>query len=377
MIIGIDARYGLRRNRRGIANYIYKLLCEYRKLRLPDLHFFLYADQTADSEIIESMQKDLFTIKIIGAPNLALWEQVALPLAAKRDKVEILHCTSNIAPVILKPCPVVTTIHDVIEFRRKEFGDSKLPIRHRISRLYRMGVLPRVTRISNLIITDTSFSQHDISNVLGISQSKIRVVPLAIDNHKFEIDDRNSKNILNSLGIKGNYIFALGAIDKRKNTMRLIQSYQQMQSKTTIKVELVITGIEKLDMFTGLISDGIHLFGFLSDEEILALYHKAVYFVYPSLYEGFGLPILEAMACCTPVLCSATTSVGEVAADAAITFDPKNTSELSEKMKLLLENPGLRQQLIMQGYKRVSEFSWERCAQETLDIYREVLGEKQ
>jgi glycosyltransferase involved in cell wall biosynthesis len=377
MKIGIDARYGLRKVRRGIGNYIYQLLCEYRKLKVPHYQFFLYADQSADPEVIESMRSDLFTIEKIYAPNLALWEQVALPLAAKSDKVDVLHCTSNMAPVILKPCPIVTTIHDVIEFRRKEFGDTKLPIRHRISRLYRMGVLPRVAKISDMIITDTTYSKNDISEVLSIPKYKVAVIGLAINDNNFKISDSEQISILKRLQIKEKYIFALGAIDKRKNTAMLLQSYYEYRSKTNNNVELVIAGIERSDMFDGSISEGVRLFGYLPNNEILALYHNATLFIYPSLYEGFGLPVLEAMACGTPVLSSATTSVGEVAADAAITFDPKNTLELSDKIILLLENPALRQTLINKGYKRVLEFSWERCARETLDVYRSISGMKQ
>jgi hypothetical protein len=134
MLIALDARYGLRKKRRGIGNYIYHLLGEFRRQRPPGVKFILYGDGTADPEVAAAFEEPPFRVRLLPAPNLAWWEQVALPLAARRDGVDLLHCTSNIAPVLFKPCRLVTTIHDVIEFRRQEFGDTRLSFRHHLSR---------------------------------------------------------------------------------------------------------------------------------------------------------------------------------------------------------------------------------------------------
>lgn len=371
--LGIDARYGLRRDRRGIGNYIYNLLCEFRRMRPPGFQFVLYADRTADPGVVEEFRQDSFTVRVLPGPNLVWWEQVALPLAASRDGVDLLHCTSNIAPVIFKPCRLVTTIHDVIEFRRHEFGDTKLTFRHRISRTYRMGVLPRVAKLSDRIITVSEYSRQDIATVLRVKKEKITVVyeaPILRPSN----DPLKERDLLKNVGIEGQYIFALGAVDRRKNTARLMEAYKILRTQTGISVPLVIAGIERPEVFRLLVSGGIYLLNFQPDEVVAALYRQALFFVYPSLYEGFGLPILEAMASGTPVLCSATTAVGEIAGEAALKCDPADINDIAAKMRTLLEDAILRKQLVERGYRRVKEFSWRRCAQETLQVYREVLG---
>ncbi|KXG78348.1 N-acetylgalactosamine-N,N'-diacetylbacillosaminyl-diphospho-undecaprenol 4-alpha-N-acetylgalactosaminyltransferase [Fervidicola ferrireducens] len=373
MLVGIDARYGLRKKRRGIGNYIYYLLSEFRRMKPPGFEFVLYVDKTADPEVVEEFRQSSFTIRVLSAINLAWWEQVALPLAAWRDKINLLHCTSNIAPVLFKPCPLITTIHDVIEFRRSEFGDTKLSLRHRLSRAYRMGVLPYVARLSDAIITVSEYSRRDISQILKVPLQKITVTYEAPTISHASLG--NIEKTCSLLGIPQKYIFALGALDKRKNTAKLLEAYHQLRSQTNTDVALVVAGIEKPEVFAPLAREGVHLFGFLPDEIIAVLYRHAIFFVYPSLYEGFGLPVLEAMACGTPVICSGTTSVAEVAGEAALKLDPNSISDLSAKMKQLLDNPELRIELARKGILRAKEFSWERCAQDTLSIYRKVMDD--
>ncbi|MCL6446981.1 MAG: glycosyltransferase family 4 protein [Armatimonadetes bacterium] len=372
-IIALDARYGLRRKRRGIGNYIYHLIDEFRRQRPPGVEFILYGDGTADPEVATAFEEPPFRVRLLPAPNLAWWEQVALPLAARRDGVDLLHCTSNIAPVLFKPCRLVTTIHDVIEFRRREFGDTRLSFRHRLSRVYRMGILPQVARMSDLVITVSEYSRQDIAEVLRIPPEKIRVTyeaPTVVEQHLSRAE------LFSRLGIsERDYIFALGAVDRRKNTARLLESFHRLRAETGSSVSLVVAGIEKTEIFAPLAGEGVYLFGFLPEEIITALYKRAIFFVFPSLYEGFGLPVLEAMACGTPVLCSGTTSVGEVAGEAAVKFDPTSDSDLVAKMKQLLNDPELRTRLAERGYLRAREFSWERCARDTLSVYGEVLGE--
>jgi glycosyltransferase involved in cell wall biosynthesis len=371
-LVGIDARYGLRRNRRGIGNYIYYLLSWLPDSSPPGLDFVLYGDAKTDSQLADEFRRRSLIIRVLCAPNLAWWEQVALPLAARCDRIDLLHCTSNIAPVLFKPCRLVTTIHDVIEFRRREFGDTRLSFRHRLSRIYRMGVLPRVAKLSDRIITISEFSRKDIASVLAVNEEKCAVVyeaPTLRPSSAFQQD----RELLSSLGIEGEYIFALGALDRRKNTVGLMAAYKTLRAQAGISVPLIIAGIERPEVFQPLASEGIYLLGFQTDEMIAALYRQALFFVYPSLYEGFGLPVLEAMASGTPVLCSATTAVGEIAGDAALKCNPTDLNDLAAKMQLLLENAALRSALVNKGFARVKDFSWERCARETLAVYREVL----
>ncbi len=372
MRIGIDARYALRKSRRGIGNYILHLLKEFDLLRPDGVTFYLYGDRAADPGVMEYFQRTPFVIRILGAPNLAWWEQVVLPLAARRDGVDLLHCPANIGPVLFKPCAVVTTIHDVIEFRRKQFGDKKLSFRHRFSRLYRMGVLPRVARMSDFVITVSEYSRQDIAEVLKIPREKIRVTYEAPN---VVVQSPGRTELFSRLCIEDeDYIFALGAVDRRKNTARLLEAFRRLRAETGASVSLVVAGIERPETFAPSVGEGVYLFDFLPDEVVAALYKHALFFVYPSLYEGFGLPVLEAISQGTPVLCSATTSVGEVAGEGALMCDPEDINDLVVKMRLLIENPGVRKELVERGYRRAKEFSWGRCARQTLDVYTEALG---
>ena len=369
--IGIDARYGLRKNRRGIGNYIFRLLSEYRQIKPAECRFFLYVDQTADDKSIGIFQQEPFTVRVLTAANLALWEQWCLPRAAAGDRLDLLHCTANIAPVLCKPCLLVTTIHDVIEFRRREFGDTHLSLRHRLSRAYRMGVLPRVARLSDMVITVSDYSRKDIAAVLNIDPDKIWVTYEA----PIEGGEAGPEADVPPPGTeKNNYIFALGAMDKRKNTARLLAAYQKMRTEISgVAPPLIVAGLENPAFFEPLAGEGVRLYGFLPDRTIAALYRHALFFVYPSLYEGFGLPVLEAMIRGTPVLCSETTSIGEIAADAALKFNPLDADELAAKMKLLTADEKLRRELGGRGRKRAAAFSWERCARETLAVYQKIL----
>ncbi len=374
MRTGIDARYALRKSRRGIGNYIFHLLKEFSHLRPEGVTFYLYGDRAAEKEVVRYFQENSFAVRILGSPNLAWWEQVALPLAARRDRLDLLHCPANIAPVFFKPCPIVTTIHDVIEFRRRQFGDTKLFFRHRLSRLYRMGVLPRVARVSDAIITVSEFSRRDLAEVLKVPLERITVTYEAptFDQPPGE-REIFPEEIREIIDLKGQYIFALGAVDKRKNTAFLLEAYHGLPEEIKSRVPLVVAGVERPLAFAHLVGEGVYLYGFLPAETLAALYQNALFFIYPSLYEGFGLPVLEAMMYGTPVLCSGTTAVGEIADGAALLFNPTNKEDLQKKMIMLIEGPDLRRELTEKGKLHCRSFSWRRCAIETLSIYEQVV----
>lgn len=368
MLIGIDARYGFRKQRRGIGIYIYNLVEELGKTDGP--RYVLYVDGLADPAIIERFSRPPFTVRQIKSSNLIFWEQVLLPLAASRDGLDILHGTSNMAPLI-KVCPTVVTIHDVIEFRRAVFGDNRLALRHRLSRLYRLGLLPAPARRADLILTISEFSRQDIIDVLKPLPSRVRVVYLGLPDRPYSGD-----------GVAGSgepFILALGAMDNRKNLGVLFEAFHLYKKAGPNNVRLVVVGVEKPELFIkrhGLanhpFSRDITCRGFVSEGELVALYRQCACFVYPSLYEGFGLPPLEAMAAGAPVIASKTTSVGEVVEGAGLLFDPRRPADLAEKIGAILADPGLAEELRQKGTDRLNFFSWAKCAEETLAAYREV-----
>jgi len=378
VLVGIDARYGLRREKRGIGCYIYNLLLALAGLD-NGVRYVLYVDRTAAPEEVERFSGEPFRVRCLTGGNLFFWEQALLPVAARRDRVDVLHCTSNVAP-LFKVCPTVLTVHDVIEFKRAVFGDVDLSLRHRVSRLYRMGILPRIAGRADLVITVSGFSRADIADVLKINPAKIRVtyegLPSKAPGGGFEeLPDKGGTCALGP----GGYILALGALDGRKNMKVLLEAFALVKNRFPGELKLVLAGVENIELFAGRVGLEAHPYrrditclGFVGDDELVDLYRRCFCFVYPSLYEGFGLPLLEAFAAGVPVVASETTAVGEIAGDAGLLFDPRRPSELAEKILFLLENPEAGREMVDRGHERLKDFSWEKCAAQTLAVYREV-----
>lgn len=378
MILGIDARYAFRPTRRGIGNYIYQLLLQFAEMT-QIREVVLYLDAASMDPDPQLFPRSRFRVSRLPAFTLTDWEQLALPMAAHRDKVDLLHCPSNVAP-LLSPCPVVVTVHDVIEFRRTPAELARLSIRHRLSRLYRMGILPLIARRAALVLTDSHHSKRDIIETLGIVADKVRTIYLAPDPVYEPVSSERVDAVLRRLGLKQPYVLALAALDPRKNTEALLEAYAAFREMGGPPARLVLVGMENPAALPWPVgsspdrwADSVTCLGYVSQEELNALYAGAGCFVYPSIYEGFGLPPLEAMACGTAVICSATTAVGEVVGDAALTVHPQDAPEIARCMYQVMHNPDVNAHLRMRGRKHIASFSWRATAEETLSSYVHAL----
>ena len=376
--IGVDARYAYRENRRGIGKLVYNLLLQLFVLDSSS-EYFLYVDVQADPTVGPTVGGASVTLRRLKVSNPSLWEQWALPAAARRDKLDLLHCTSNHGP-LFKPCPVVLSVMDVIEFHRRELA-SRLTLRHHLSRLSRIAMLPRVARAADALTTISQFSRDDIARTLRIPAGTVKVIYPAPDRSFIEPGARSGEHALQAPEVHRPYILCLGAMDPRKNTIAVVRAFAQARRHLGEDIRLVIPGIEnvprhpirKLVHDLGLNGEVI-LLGYVYDDQLVALYRGAECFVYPSLYEGFGLPPLEAMALGTPVIASKATSIPEVVGDAALLFDPRSPKDLAKAMVRLLRDPDLRGELIHRGHHQAACFSWERAAQETLAVYQDVVA---
>lgn len=380
MRIGIDARYAFRRKRRGIGRSLANLL---RALAEADTanEYILYLDRLASPRQVADFRGARWLLKVLSAWNPLVWEQVALPLAARRDRIDVLHCPANMAPLV-QSCPTVLTLYDVIEFRRSAFQRNGLSLRHRLSRLYRMGSLPRAARSAVRVVTASQYSAKDICEVLRVDASCVRVIPIAIDPFFFEqASPECTRRTMEKLSIQGDFILALAALDRRKNMACVLDSFALLRRRS-VDARLVLVGSEDVRR-QGLeshprwpeVMDRVTLLSYISDHDLKHLYHAARVFVYPSLYEGFGLPPLEAMACGTPVVCSNATSLPEVVGDAALLFDPRSPEALAEAVEALWHDAGLRRVMAQRGRRRAQTFSWLDIARQTLDLYHEVCHE--
>lgn len=381
MRVGIDARFITRHPRRGIGNYSLHVVAALVKLR-PDIHFFLYVS-IPDSEGVLPMAHNV-TVRRLAMPAYPLWEQVALPAAARQDRLDILHCLGNTAPVFMpRSVRLVLSLMDVMFLQSGEFVPKPTNRYQAWGRHYRRLVAPRCARAADHVITISAFSRKDILELIpGLDPARVHVTHLSCD--------PIFKQVRGAAPTGGGkapdegcrpYIFTLGADDPRKNTVRLVRAYLALLKEHAIEHDLVISGYanwEQSESYRLVKEAGatgrVRFLGFIAIEELMALYWDATVFAYASLYEGFGIPILEAFSAGCPVIASNVTSIPEVGGDAVLYFDPLRVDEMGAALLRVLRDDGLRNSLSRLGHARARQFSWEETARRTLVIYEACLG---
>jgi len=381
LLIGIDARFAVH-NRRGIGNYTLQLV-----QNLADLdslnEYILYIDRN-DLEDVLPKQKN-FKIKKLHPSNYLLWEQVILPIQAKKDRVDILHCTGNTAPVLLsRQNKLVSSLMDVMYFKDYSVLPESTSMYQRLGRIYRKTIVSSAMKHVSRIITISNFTKVDIIKHLPNLSEDIFFVTYLAPHERFRFIDRSDAATIvrDRVGIVGRYLLTLGATDPRKNTELVINKFIDIKSERKIKEKLVIVGIPnwRQTKFYDIANksmwkNDIIFTDFVSDDDLVLLYNCATIFLYPSLYEGFGIPTLEAMACGVPVIASNTTSIPEIVGDAALLIDPNDGKEFKAALLRLLNDEDLRNELIKRGYERAKVFSWKEMAKETLAVYESILRE--
>ncbi|WP_461207116.1 glycosyltransferase family 4 protein [Clostridium sp. DL1XJH146] len=311
--------------------------------------------------------------KVIDKIKYHFWNQIVLPYKLYRKKANVYHATKESAMPLIKVCKYITTIHDIIPYiYKKEYFKNNF----RWLLFYRVPLWIAI-RTSDIIITDSEFSKKDIIKHLKVDENKIKVVYLTIEQHFREIDTEKKKFLYSKFGLSENqhYILGIGAKEFRKNSDTLIKAFQLYKIENEDDIKLIIVGEDwkSKSSSTGDEYKEIVFTGYVSDEELVMLYNYAEVFVYPSIYEGFGLPPLEAMACGTPVITSKTTSIPEIVGNAAILVDPTNYFEIKEAISCVLHNKNLSSRLIKQGKIRVEKFKVENMINNINKIYDELL----
>jgi len=317
-------------------------------------------------------------------------EQVGFPLTCRRAQAQVAH-VPYFAPPLVKACPTVVTIHDLITLLLPEYRRSPLV------RAYNT-LISVAARRADAIIADSLHTQRDVSRVLGIPAERIRVVYLAAED-RFRPITRSSDlaAVRQRYGLPEDFIFYIGGLNRHKNVATLLQAFATLRHRLPRPYTLAIAGrahadnpavypdLPRLARELGLtvgdntgrtsqdtaIAD-VQFLRFVPEEDKPFLYNAARLFVFPSLYEGFGLPPLEAMACGTPVVCSKAASLPEVVGNAALLVDPNNPADLAQAMLAALTDESLRAYLRQQGLAQAARFSWEKTARETLQVYEEA-----
>lgn len=295
------------------------------------------------------------------------WEQVELPRRARAARVDLLHLTGFGAPC-WRPCPILLTVHDLIGL----LFPANLPP---ISRFYWAWWLPRTIRWADQVIADSEHTKHDLIRLLGIPAERIEVVHLGVGEAFLPLDDQASlEAVRQEYGLPPAVILYVGTLEPRKGLDTLIAAYGALAAE--IPHDLVIVGkkgwyteplfrqVEALGL-----AQRVHFTDYVADEDLPGLYNLADLFVYPSRYEGFGLPPLEAMACGLPVVCSNAASLPEVVGDAALLVSPDDAEALAAAMRRVLDDQALRAKMRARGLERARRFTWEKTARRTVKIY--------
>lgn len=375
--IGIDAHI-LYDPVAGIRNYLYNLLNEFGHMD-SNQQFILFGN----SNVLKNYNLDYKNMEInksfiptIGSHFISslnpLWYKFYLPLQLRNRNIDVFFSPNFVLPSLFKG-KIVLTIHDLGPIVNPELYARRY-------RLYFRRIVEQGARKSDKIITGSQNAKNDLVNWLGINNDKIEVVYHGSEERFKEITNRTLINkTLSDYKIQSDYILFVGQISERKNISTLIETYKKLKKEYLIKERLLLVGklghnhskilklIKKLDL-----EKDIYIINYVSEDKLPVIYSAAKLFVFPSIFEGFGFPVLEAMACGTPVIAANATSIPEVTGDAGMLFEPKNVNDLTSKIWKVLDNESLRNKLKYRGLNRVKQFTWRRTAKHTLAILEEV-----
>lgn len=332
-----------------------------------NLELVLVSQEPISSDILPAGQ---FSRLVIPRPHGYLWMPLAFPRALRQ-------CAADVALIqymgpFSAPCPIVTTIHDTVWRTMPE----TFPWR---DRMILDAFIPGTIRRAAAVTTGSKFARDEIVRYFPHAAGKLHVVPYAVDERFRRVtDEAQLAAIRRKYDPPERFILSVGVLQPRKNVEGLIRAYSQLPPDLRREYSLVVTGKRgwldaNLPQFAREAGEGVLFTGYVADDELPALYSLASCFVYPSLYEGFGLPPLEAMACGTPVITSDTASLPEVTGGAAVLVDPREATSLSAAIQRVLEDAALRERLVADGLKRAGGMTWERSAEALLDVLRQVV----
>ena len=351
MIIGFDGSRAFVKDKTGTENYSYQLLKALSRIDQQNKYVVFLRTGTAVDRF-----PDNFHFQIIDWPKF--WTQAGLAWETFKVKLDVLFVPSHTLPILRKPgLKTIVTVHDL--------GSEYLPQMHQVKqRLYLSFMQKFQLKGATKVIAVSKATKEDLINRIGIEPEKIVVVYEGYDKNLFKVDTK-----VNTL----RYFLCVGTVQPRKNLARVIRAFAQI-----LGTKLVIAGQK------GWLSDEIYrlpkklkieervkFLGYVSEKDLPALYSQAIALVYPSLYEGFGLPILEAQACGCPVITSNLSSMPEIAGKGALYVNPYDVKAITRAM-MKMQTVAIKRQLIINGFDNVKRFSWEKCARETLAVLESV-----
>jgi glycosyltransferase involved in cell wall biosynthesis len=369
--------YGLDRSPTGIGRYAVHLVDALARLPNAPRITLLTTERSDPAHLWDRFARQPLPVCRL-LPALATLGNVAVSAAAARYKFDLIHDPNGISPFLSPHFGTrrIVTIHDAIPFVMPEPQNGFDNWRFRT-------LLPLAVRHADRVLTDSASSRADLLRYLPLSDDKVRAIPCGVEERFCPIRDSAERaGILARYAITEPYILYVGSLGQRKNLLRLVEGFAQIQTRhPAIRLVLGGKGLQQNAPLQQLLDrlglgNAIRFTGYLDDADLPAIYSAAKLFVFPSLYEGFGMPPLEAMACGTPTLTANTSSLPEVVGDAALTFDPTDSEALADALDRALTDDQLRAALRERGLQRAAQFTWCETARQTLAQYEELLAGK-
>lgn len=367
MRIGFNARYLRHPSRRGFNRYTHALATALAGLG--DVEIFLISDASVHPSFLEGLPARVVTVRSV---RHLWWEQIVLPRLIRELELDVFHAPASVGLPLGKPCAYVLTVHDVIGQAAPHLVARASPL----ARLHHRARQRIALRRADAIITESNHAKRDIARWLSVPPERMTVIRGGVD-ARFRVFESTAAvtEVTARYGLARPYLLYVGGFDRRKNVGALIEAYSLSRAREA--ADLVLVGAlgaegEALSRKAAALAVGTQavFLGYVSDEDLPALYNGAALFVYPSLYEGFGLQLVEAMACGVPVIAANRTALPEVLDGAGVLVDPEDPVALAEAIDAVVFDQALAARLREQGLRVAAGLTWERAARRTREVYR-------
>ena len=375
MHIGIEGQRIFREKKHGMDMVALELV---RNLQEIDHHNEYTVFIKEDEDHCLRSEGNFKIVELKNAPY-PVWEQYLLPRAAKDAGCDLLHCTSNTAPLYTS-IPLVVTLHDIIYMERLSLLTKGFTNYQKFGNLYRRMVVPGIINKCRRLITVSEFEKQRIVDFFGIDPAKVTAIYNGVSSHFRPVNDPETLlSVKQKYNLPDRFFFFFGNTDPKKNTIGVLKALSLFLRNSEEKIPLVMLDFDRDELAKLIrevgdpsIAGYIKLTGYVPNTELPGIYALSTIFLYPSLRESFGIPMLEAMACGTPVITSNTSSMPEIAGNAALIIDPFKPEQITDSMIKLLANPSLRSDLVVSGKVQAKKFTWNNMAKDVLKVYEEI-----
>jgi len=381
MKIGIEGQRLYRKKKHGMDMVALELIKNLQQIDTVN-EYVIFVKPDEDNTCIPFSEN--FKIVELSSPfGYPGWEQIALPRAAYKEGCDVLHCTSNTGPIFSK-VPLITTLHDIIYLESISILNKEGTWYQKLGNMYRRWFVPAVIRKSKKVITVSNYEKDRINNYFGFTDNRLSAIYNGVGAHFKQVTNVGVlTSIKQKYSLPDKFFFFLGNTDPKKNTKGVLEAYGDFNETSPDTYQLVMLDYDEEELQKLLLSinrpelrKNIYLLGYVPNIELPAIISQCTIFLYPSLRESFGIPILEGMACGVPVITSNTSSMPEVAgADAALIVDPHDPIQITAAIQTLVDDYALANILSERGILRAKEFSWVVMSQNVLDLYNEVYKE--